>query len=89
MQLILPLLLLVVITPTVAFATNESSYKFGYKAAYEGYKCHAEENDCGAPSSNIEEQCSDQVTHGAVDNQTACADGWVNGMTYKKYVYEI
>jgi hypothetical protein len=42
--LMLPLLLLLVlITPTVAHATNESSYKLGYKTSYDGYKCYADD----------------------------------------------
>lgn len=70
--LLLPLLLLVAITPAVAHATNESSYRYGFKQGEVIY--HICITDFG-------DKCLDgtQVCLGHVDNQTACIDGYVNG----------
>ena len=64
--IMIPVLLL---TPVVTIATNESSYRYGYQQAYKGYK---EAADSGGeilpPLSNTTLQCSPMVTHGIVSN---------------------
>jgi hypothetical protein len=74
--LIIPLL---VLAPTLAYATADSSYTLGYKTSYDWYKCYTEEHQneaCDTPNHNIHETCSEMSS---IDNQTACVDGMVNG----------
>jgi hypothetical protein len=75
----LSLLLLAVIIPTLAYATNESSYKYGYSSAFNNYKC-ATTGDCDMVSSQspVYDLC---VIGQKVTNTTACSDGYVNGWT--------
>jgi hypothetical protein len=69
--LLLPFLLLV--TPAIAHATNEGSYRFGYSAGYDDYhNCFI--GDC-SPSSNDEALGKCVVGNQAVTNSTACLDG--------------
>lgn len=66
-----------------AYATNESSYKFGYKRAYNDYKCF--QGDCDELDTNISQMCTSSgygpMTQGLAGqtNSTACADGYVVG----------
>jgi hypothetical protein len=71
----LPLLLLVVITPTLAYATNESSYRYGYSTTFNAYKCNITD-DCDMINSDPLNGC---WTINGVTNETACADGNVDG----------
>ena len=87
--LIIPLLM---ITPTLAFATNESSYKYGYNAAISNLTnlitvpsswntqapniCDTE-NGCPG-SDDVQNYCLTGETD-KVTNSTACIDGYVNG----------
>jgi hypothetical protein len=73
--LLLPLLLLV--TPAIAHATNEGSYRFGYSAGYDDYhNCFI--GDCSPPS-NDEALGICIVGNQAVTNSTACLDGYIQG----------
>jgi hypothetical protein len=73
--LLIPLL---VITPTLVFATNNSDYKYGFKNGFEGYKCASDNPDCDFPSSEspIYDLCTKD---NKITNMTACTDGYVNG----------
>jgi hypothetical protein len=64
----------------VAFATNESDYKYGYDWAYGFYKCGVNPHDeCGLPDSdNINWECNATIHH-QITNSTACIDGYYNG----------
>ncbi len=69
---IIPLL---VLAPTLAFATNESSYRDAFKSTFEAYKC-VQTGDCDSPSprtSDVMAGCSDST------NMTACLEGTING----------
>jgi hypothetical protein len=80
--LLLPLLLLV--TPVIAHATNERSYKFGFSVGFSDYN-HCFDNDadaldCSPPdSSNPLAICVGNPNNQAVTNSTACIDGYVQG----------
>lgn len=67
------LLLLVLVTPTVAHATNESSYKYGFKSGFEGYRCVITEGCDNQDPDAVNTLCPDQT------NSTACNDGYING----------
>jgi hypothetical protein len=84
--LLLPLLLLV--TPVIAHATNERSYKFGFSVGFSDYN-HCFDNDadaldCSPPdSSNPLAICVGNPNNQAVTNSTACIDGYVQGWQCK------
>jgi len=42
----------------VAYATNESSYQVGFRAAYSGYNCYATDPECDPPTTNATDECS-------------------------------
>jgi hypothetical protein len=68
--LIIPLLL----APTLAMATNESDYKYGYKQAQvEWVNCTAPDDGCGTVTTD----CFSPTT-----NTTACIDGFVDGWNH-------
>jgi hypothetical protein len=75
--LLLPLLLLM--TTTLAWATNESSYKEGFNNAFDGYNC-VQTEDCDIIANNGGELiCNNQLDNPHVSNSTACIDGYVDG----------
>jgi len=87
--LILPLLLLVVITPTVAFARDESSYKYGYDGAFGIFNCLTHDwkvppiSDCDVQgySFNQYDTCLPDAM-GGMTNETACTDGNADGFAH-------
>ena len=80
--LLLPLLLLV--TPAIAHATNEGSYKFGFSVGFSDYN-HCFDNDadaldCSPPDNDAPLQvCVNNPVNHEVTNSTACIDGYVQG----------
>ena len=80
--LLLPLLLLV--TPAIADATNEGSYKFGFSVGFSDYN-HCFDNDadaldCSPPDNDTPLQvCVNNPVNHEVTNSTACIDGYVQG----------
>jgi hypothetical protein len=75
--LIIPVLLL---TPTIAMATNESSYLYGkQQGKLEWSNCTTTADDNG----NIPDCLSGvHVCSANVDNQTACIDGYVQSWNH-------
>jgi hypothetical protein len=65
---LLIIILLLVIAPTLAYATNESSYKDAFRIAGEDYSCTTPEMAGRAVT-----LCS------SFDNQTDCVDGYIHG----------
>jgi hypothetical protein len=65
-----------------AHATNESSYKWGYKSAVESWKCHIGKLDpCSA--TDMDDDCTppnNSIPGNHVTNETACDEGWAQGM---------
>jgi hypothetical protein len=78
--LLLPLLLLV--TPAIARATNERSYKWGFSVGFSDYNHCFDINalDCSPPNNDapLEVCVSNPVNH-EVTNSTACIDGYIQG----------
>jgi hypothetical protein len=81
MILLLPLLL---VTPIIAHAKNESSYKYGFETGFESYQCVSKNGDCDDPSSdNINTICLNKSPLMViVSNSTACMDGYLNGWAH-------
>jgi hypothetical protein len=78
---IIPLL---VIAPTLAYATNEGSYKLGYNTAFNAYKCvYTDDCDMVGSQSPVYDLCAlgvhSTIEKPTVTNTTACSDGYVNG----------
>jgi hypothetical protein len=73
--LLLPLVLLVMVTPAIAWATNEGSYRYGYSSTFNAYKCVITD-DCDMINSDPSNGCTHQ---NGVTNVTACSDGNVDG----------
>jgi len=73
----------------VCYATNESSYQWGYKSGREGYECSNYDADCdnGLGACDIGAKLSYGIVtppgvphlEGSVTNKTACLDEYVNG----------
>jgi hypothetical protein len=58
-----------------AYATNESSYKYGFKNGFTDYRCMDTEG-CGGPTNYaFDAECAG----GVVTNSTACHDGYLDG----------
>src|SRR5215469_4108426 len=78
--LLLPLVLLV--TPAIAHATNEGSYKFGFTVGFRDYN-HCFDNgasDCSPPDNDAPLQvCVNNPVNHEVTNSTACIDGYIQG----------
>jgi hypothetical protein len=75
MKKLLPLGLLAVLAfVPLAFATKESSYKWGYKQAIESYNCT--KDNC--TPLDLDEACTSTMT---VTNTTACTDGYVHAIS--------
>jgi hypothetical protein len=74
---LLPLLLVAMtITPTLAYGTNESSYKFGYQRGSESGPIF--KNGCLNENTEMGTYCTMNNANG-VTNTTACQDGFFNG----------
>lgn len=86
--LMLPLILLVAVTP-VAHATNESSYKWGYQQGKSEFAncdifdadCNAAPDDCQSPSHvSVKNETTGYYNsipkYNIMTNQTACMDGY-------------
>jgi hypothetical protein len=79
------------LTAQTAFATNESSYEYGYKEAFNNYKCFIT-NKCEQPEDNSANSGVDYICDNlpalnkaagfssvTITNITACDDGYING----------
>jgi hypothetical protein len=78
----LSFLFLLISAPTLAKATNESSYKYGFNNAVSDYEsCYQglSAGDCNVSSSDPLSQCYVGAGSGNVTNSTACTDGYMNG----------
>ena len=64
---------------------NEHDYKWGFKTGFTNYSCEAGDlgsDDCGdrtGTSNGIKVVCSNAAENHFVANQTALADGYMNG----------
>jgi hypothetical protein len=91
------LLALLVLAPTLAFATNESSYKYGYGQGKSEWKdciisdseCSDGLSDCKIPVVTLAKNsqgfydASKPINHyDIVTNKTACIDGYVHGWNH-------
>lgn len=68
--LLLPAIMLVILAPTLAMATNESSYKLGFKYGHDAYQ------KCDTTCLNLDLLGVECQTSPYVDNVTACNDGY-------------
>lgn len=82
--MIAALLVVIILAPTLSYATNESSYKHGLSSGFNDYQCtvkpvqlYNQESDCGYPSSNFDIQTGHQTS--GVTNITVCIDGYIQG----------
>jgi hypothetical protein len=86
--LTVPILLAVVLlSAPVVWATNESSYKYGYEAGFGTYQCRITEGGCDGPGIATNESSIDCVSiaansGGQDTNSTACQEGFVDGWTH-------
>ena len=87
MLITIPLLLL---TPALTWATNESSYKYGYDGAFGIFNCLTRDwkvppvSDCDVQDGyrfNQFDTCNSDP-HGGMTNETACADGYADGFVH-------
>ena len=74
---------LMTLTPIIAHATNESSYKTGYNGAFDIFRCLATptvSNECDGQgyTFNQYDVCTTSNFR-PVSNMTACADGYADG----------
>jgi hypothetical protein len=80
---IIPLVLVLVdlVGAQYAHATNESSYKYGYKDGYDTYNgCGGDTADCDWPDNFAAvHDCERGANDNNVTNSTACFDGFING----------
>jgi hypothetical protein len=68
-------------TNQLAYATNESSYNYGFKQGFSDYNTPVVNIDADDPTPNIDVQaCDNSVLGGsALTNSTACIDGYIDG----------
>ncbi|MGC2575898.1 MAG: hypothetical protein WA364_30720 [Candidatus Nitrosopolaris sp.] len=77
-----------VLAPSLAYATNESSYKYGYDNVPVIAKCEARSvltnngDDCARGEITPGWACVVDKSTPAVTNNTACNDGFVNGFVH-------
>jgi hypothetical protein len=86
-RIVVSLVMMVLLLPLAiaqgVAATNESSYKYGFKTAFGTYQLRVNGGDDGPPSSgDINADCISIAKMEHITNSTACIDGFIHGWKF-------